>query len=124
MRMRPWQFLLLIVVVSTPLAFAIYVWFSPWKAGERRESPDGQYIAEAWNVTRHTLLNGDRQSIELCVVERESGRDVWRMEWSHPSGANVADYSLRGLKFVVWATDSSSVTIQIATGQQLVLPMR
>jgi hypothetical protein len=125
MRMRPWQFILLIVMASIPLVFAIDLWFSPWKAGEFRDSPDGQYVATAYNVTRHTLLSGDRHSIELSVVEKESGRDIWRMEWNHPSGANVPDYAMRAnIKFVVWAGDSSSVTIPIINNQQLVLPVQ
>jgi hypothetical protein len=69
------------------------------------------------------LGRGRDHYIEVRVVEEASGREVWRVARWPPAEATVQDYGSRARRFIVWAADSSAVTITVGGGQPLVLPV-
>jgi hypothetical protein len=102
-------------------ALGAWLWFAPCGTGEYRHSPDGRFTAEVWNLTAGTLLYGHQSYIEVRVVDAGSGQEVWRVVCWHAPEAEVPDYGDRGQRFIRWAANSSSVTIPVDGGKQLVL---
>ena len=104
-----------------PITIFLYIWFGPIRTGEARPSPDNQYMAHAYNVYTRDILGSKEWCIELRVVEQSSGREVWRVVHQHVAGAKVPDYGSRVGPFVKWAADSTSVTVPVADGRDLVM---
>jgi hypothetical protein len=71
------------------------------------------------NMTARTLLRGHDHYVELKVVDTATGCEVWHVIHHHPPDADVPDYGMRGVKFINWADDSSSVTIPVGKGQKM-----
>ncbi|QEL13477.1 hypothetical protein [Limnoglobus roseus] len=115
--------LVLTVFVGLPLMMAGCLWFGPSSSGEFRVSPDGKYEAYADNVSNGTILGRRNHYIVIRVVELSSGKELWRVVYDHAPDADVPDYVLRGLKFVVWAEDSSAVTIPVGDSRELKFPV-
>ena len=85
------------------------------------QRPSTESLAQAMNMSAGTLLRGRDWYVEVRVVEQASGWEVWRVVRRHPAGADVPDYGSRGRRFITWAADSSSVTVPVGGGEQLVL---
>jgi len=70
-------------------------------------------------MNRGTFLNGRVNYIQLTVVEKSTGHEIWHVKHYHTGDANVPDYGDRSHeRFIKWAPDSSSVTIPIANGRE------
>jgi hypothetical protein len=113
----------MLTIIGMPILTFAWFWFSPVRAGEFRESPDGRYKAHAMNVTQTRVFGGEDHSIEIKVVEQATGRVIWHIVHPHPPQPDELPYYTRGIKFIQWAADSSSVTIPIGT-QPFVLAIR
>lgn len=76
------------------------------------------------NLNRGTFLSGRIDYLQLTVVESTTGHEVWRINQYPPANAEVPDYGDRSQdRFIVWAPDSSSVTIPVVNGQKITLPI-
>ena len=103
------------------VAAAVWMWFGSVGTGEFRTSPDGRFIAHVSNLSTGTWAGDREHYIEVRVEEAGSGREVWRVVRSLPAGAAVPDYGDRATRFLVWADDSSAVTVPMGDSQPLVL---
>jgi hypothetical protein len=112
---------LAVATVVLRITAAAWLWFSPSGSGEFRDSPDFRYTAHAYNMSSGTITGGRKTYIEIRVVEKDSGRELWRVFHRPPVGADAPDYGSRGMRFVIWAGDSSRVTVPVAGGRELVL---
>lgn len=101
------------------LGIALWCWFAPSGTGESRLSPDGRYEAHADNLRRGTVTGRREQYAEIRVTEVATGREVWRVVHRHHPEAAVPEYGSRGMRFIVWAEDSSAVTVPVAGGRTL-----
>ena len=113
-----------VAVAAILVVVAGWLWFFPSGTGEFRHSPDGRFTAHATNMTTGTITGGRDRYIKIRVVEDSSGREVWRIVQGHTAEADVPDYGTRGKRFIAWAPDSSSVTVPVADGRELALPVR
>ena len=85
-------------------------------------SPDGRFEAHAYNYERGTWF-GREKYVEFRVNELATGREVWHVSHHHLSNADVPEYGARGITFVAWAADSSSVTITVGGGREMTFPV-
>lgn len=113
-----------IAILVTLLTLSLRFWFkSPLGTGEYRESPDGRYTAHASNMSDGTLGGNRPEYIKISVEETSSSRDIWRIVLNYTGGVDRPEYGMRGIKFILWADDSTSVTVPVFDGQKLVLPV-
>ena len=126
-KMKKWLVIAWIVVsiiIGLTTLLMAFLWFRPLGGSEYRISPDGRFTATAYNMSTGKI-NGDRDwYIELTVVENANQRVVWHVVHRYPPGVTAPDYSMRGTKFVVWSADSSTVTVPVSAGNDLVLPVQ
>lgn len=109
------------LLIILPVSLTACLWFIGSGSGEGRESPDGRYEANAYNMSTGTLTGGREHYIKIFVIEKSSGRMTWRLVYGHDAAAAVPAYGQRGVRFVEWSADSKSVTIPVANGQKMVL---
>ena len=121
---RPMAVRITVAVAAILVVVVGWLWFGPCGTGEFRHSPDGRFTAHAMNMTTGTITGGRERHIKIRVVEDSSGREVWRIVQGYTAEADVPDYGTRGKRSIAWATDSSSVTVPVADGRELVLPVR
>ena len=114
---------LIITTVGILLTVAAWLWFAPSGTGEYLRSPDGRFTAHVSNLSAGTWAGSREQYIQVRIVEEASDREVWRVVRPHSALATVPDYGSRADRFLVWAADSSSVTVPVGGGQQLILPV-
>lgn len=100
-------------------ALGFWFWYQPSGTGEYCRSPDGRFKADASNLHRPTLLGSYEHWIEIRVTEEATEREVWRVVYRHPLGADVPDYGSRSARFIKWSADSSAVTIPVAGEQTM-----
>jgi hypothetical protein len=105
-----WRWLAVLFLLCT-VCFTIWIVFSPIKSGESRRSPDQRYEASAMNVQQRNLWGEWIHHVELKVIDLSTDKVIWEITYQHPPDADVCDYFMRGVKFVQWAEDSTSVTI-------------
>jgi hypothetical protein len=108
------------LVVVSVIVFA-NLWSGPLDTGEFRDSPNDRFTAAAMNRSHLTWRGQRERYLEVTIVEKTSQRSVWRATYHHLKTANVPDYGRRGKRFIMWADDSTSVTVPIQDGRQLVL---
>ena len=99
------------------------LWFSPNGTGEYLKSPNGKFTASAMNMDKGTWRGTREKYIEVYVVENSTGRKMWEVNFRHSTKADVPDFGIRGKRFIVWNSDSSSVSIPISRMQKLDLPV-
>ncbi|CAN5369393.1 hypothetical protein BH10PLA1_BH10PLA1_21830 [soil metagenome] len=105
--------LIVSLVVAAVMFVAGLVWFSPSGTGEYADSPDGRYTAHASNLRRGTWLQGRVSYTKIEIVERSTGKTVWKAD-RYPFATEVPpDFGDRSKKFIVWAPDSRSVSIPV-----------
>jgi hypothetical protein len=111
------------VVVVTITAVFCWCWFAPSGGGEYRTSPNGRFTAYASNLSRSMPVAAGEAYIELRVEDDSTGKEIWRVTKRPTAGAKTPDYRNGGNNLIVWAEDSSSVTIPVGNGQAMTLPV-
>jgi hypothetical protein len=110
--------------VALPIALLIAgLWFSPNGTGEYLKSPNGKFTASAMNMNKGTWKGTREQYINIYVVEHSTGHKMWEVNFRHSTKADMPDFGIRGKRFIVWKSDSSSVSIPISRMQKLELPV-
>jgi len=108
--MKPYRRILIGLSLLAAMIFIASSLLTPG-SGRSLKSPDGKYEATAWNAQRYTLLRGKVDSIDIKIVDTQSGYIIWHSERYPVRGETLPRY--RGSKpdSIVWAPDSKSVTI-------------
>ncbi len=110
--MNRFRWIALLVAVAV-VAFAAWLWFSPFGSGEYADSPDKRYRASAYNSSRGTWFQGREAYISVEVVESSTGRVVWKAERYPVAGDVPPEYGDRSKKFIKWSADSRAVSIPV-----------
>lgn len=105
------------------LFWPIFFWFYPIGTGEYRLSPDRRFTAHAKNMSFGTISGERRYYLRITVVDHSTDREVWRIVYEHPVGADVPDFGRRDKRYVTWSADSRTVTMPGVGGQPFVLSM-
>lgn len=105
------------LTVCIAIGGAYALWTPHPTSEDRAISPDGRHIATATNLTRQ------RGCILLCVRETASRRNIYEIDYV-PSEKDASDNGNRsGQPVITWARDSSSVTFDVGSAKNVLVPI-
>jgi hypothetical protein len=115
------------LMVVTSIGLSTVAWFSPSGMGESATSPDGRFVAHAFNMQRNRLFQEPLRYVQLTVMD-SADREVWRTEYhahkpvdeSESSTYKPTDFTIRGAAVQIrWAADSRSVLLPLGSGRDM-----
>jgi hypothetical protein len=115
------------LMVLTSMGVSTVAWFSPSGMGETATSPDGRFVAYAFNMHQNRLFQEPLSYLQLTVMD-SADREVWRTEYhahkpideSESSTYKPTDFTIRGAATQIrWAADSRSVLLPLGSGRTM-----
>jgi hypothetical protein len=115
------------LMVLTSMGVSTAMWFSPTGLGETAKSPDGRFVAYAFNMHQNRPFQEPLNYIQLTVMD-SADREVWRTEYharkpvdeSASSTYQPTDFTIRGAATQIrWAADSRSVLLPLGSGRTM-----
>jgi hypothetical protein len=111
------------LMVVTSIGLSTVAWFSPSGMGESATSPDGRFVAHAFNMQRNRLFQEPLRYVQLTVTDK-ADRQVWRTDYSvdEPGSSTYkpTDFTIRGAAVQIrWAADSRSVLLPLGSGRDM-----
>ncbi|TWT77551.1 hypothetical protein Pla123a_22120 [Posidoniimonas polymericola] len=112
----------LLVALLAVAAFGL-AWFGEGGGGEYRDSPDGQWQAEAMTVSGGTWFHGRIRSVRIKVTDNSTGLVVWQVRLISLPGESVPELRDRSKRFVSWDAASTVATIDLGQMGVVRLPV-
>jgi hypothetical protein len=115
------------LMVLASMGVSTVMWFSPSGIGETVKSPDGRFVAYAFNMHQNRLFQEPLRYIQLRVMD-SADREVWRTEYhahkpvdeSESSAYKPTDFTIRGAAVQIrWAADNRSVLLPLGSGRTM-----
>jgi hypothetical protein len=115
------------LMVLASMGVSTVAWFSPSGLGETVKSPDGRFVAYAFNMRQNRLFQEPLNYLQLTVMD-SADREVWRTEYhahkpideSASSTYQPTDFTIRGAATKIrWDADSRSVLLPLGSGRTM-----
>jgi hypothetical protein len=115
------------LMVLASMGVSTVAWFSPSGVGETVKSPDGRFVAYAFNMHQNRLFQEPLRYLQLTVMD-SADREVWRTEYhahkpideSGSSAYQPTDFTIRGAATKIrWDADSRSVLFPLGSGRTM-----
>lgn len=111
------------LLVLTSIGVSIAMWFSPSGMGESTSSPDGRFVAHAFNMRQNRLFQEPLDYIQLTLTDPAVG-PIWKIEYRVDKSSSLpykpTDFTIREVASPVrWVADSRSVQFPLGSGRTM-----